>query len=163
MILAKQRGFKWRPGVNVYYGKDHTLHAAKEGIVAFSKDPFVTRGKKTTMHVIEQEIPNRSVMPPPPFMYHPELFPELAKLNPDPESVKIPIKKREAKKSTKSKDPAPEVVQNSRGSTLSEANLQGFLIQRGKASEKSVEARFVESMRLVEEDAGRYLKTHDYF
>jgi large subunit ribosomal protein L27 len=29
-ILARQRGFKWRPGRNTYVGKDHTIHAATE-------------------------------------------------------------------------------------------------------------------------------------
>ena len=29
-ILARQRGFKWHPGKNTYYGKDHTIHSKVE-------------------------------------------------------------------------------------------------------------------------------------
>jgi large subunit ribosomal protein L27 len=29
-ILARQRGFKWHPGLNTYYGKDHTIHSKIE-------------------------------------------------------------------------------------------------------------------------------------
>jgi large subunit ribosomal protein L27 len=27
-IIARQRGFKWKPGKNVIVGKDHTIHSA---------------------------------------------------------------------------------------------------------------------------------------
>ena len=30
-ILARQRGWFWRPGNNTYTGKDQTIHAKKEG------------------------------------------------------------------------------------------------------------------------------------
>jgi hypothetical protein len=36
------------------------------------------------VNVIPTEIPNRKQRPPPPYCYHPELFPELAKNNPKP-------------------------------------------------------------------------------
>jgi large subunit ribosomal protein L27 len=36
-ILVRQRGTKFHPGVGVYMGKDHTLHAAISGIVTFKK------------------------------------------------------------------------------------------------------------------------------
>lgn len=36
-ILVRQRGFKWHPGVNVYSGTDHTLHAKINGYVHFFK------------------------------------------------------------------------------------------------------------------------------
>lgn len=29
-IIARQRGFKWHPGENTYYGRDHTIHAKCE-------------------------------------------------------------------------------------------------------------------------------------
>lgn len=29
-IVARQRGFKWHPGKNTYWGKDHTIHAKCE-------------------------------------------------------------------------------------------------------------------------------------
>ena len=34
-ILVRQRGTKVMPGVNVYAGKDHTLHAKINGLVEF--------------------------------------------------------------------------------------------------------------------------------
>lgn len=36
-IIARQRGNKWWPGVNVGQGKDHTLFALTEGQVTFHK------------------------------------------------------------------------------------------------------------------------------
>ena len=36
-ILVRQRGFKWHPGLNVYSGTDHTLHAKINGYVHFFK------------------------------------------------------------------------------------------------------------------------------
>jgi len=34
-ILVRQRGTKWRPGVGVGVGKDHTIFALTDGTVAF--------------------------------------------------------------------------------------------------------------------------------
>ena len=36
-ILVRQHGFKWHPGLNVYKGKDYTLHAKIDGYVHFFK------------------------------------------------------------------------------------------------------------------------------
>jgi len=36
-ILIRQRGTKWHPGTNVGMGKDHTLFALEQGVVAFRK------------------------------------------------------------------------------------------------------------------------------
>ena len=36
------------------------------------------------MHVIPMEMPNRRFPAPPPFAYHPELFPDFAQKNPEP-------------------------------------------------------------------------------
>jgi len=36
-ILIRQRGTKYHPGENVYMGKDFTLHARVDGVVAFRK------------------------------------------------------------------------------------------------------------------------------
>ena len=36
-IIARQRGTKWHGGMNVYTGKDHTLHSTVE--VSFSHTP----------------------------------------------------------------------------------------------------------------------------
>jgi large subunit ribosomal protein L27 len=59
-ILVRQRGFEWKEGENMYYGRDHTFHAGKEGKVSFSRDPWSVR-RRTHVHVVEQEIPNRYV------------------------------------------------------------------------------------------------------
>ena len=34
-ILVRQRGMKFKPGINVGYGKDYTLFALSDGIVKF--------------------------------------------------------------------------------------------------------------------------------
>lgn len=36
-IIVRQRGTRFHPGDNVYMGKDHTLHAKVDGLVAFKK------------------------------------------------------------------------------------------------------------------------------
>lgn len=36
-IIARQRGTKWHPGLNVGMGKDHTLFATTGGKVAFQR------------------------------------------------------------------------------------------------------------------------------
>ncbi len=36
-IIARQRGTKWHPGVNVGMGKDHTIFAVTGGTVTFQK------------------------------------------------------------------------------------------------------------------------------
>lgn len=88
-IIIRQRGFQWTPGENTYYGKDHTIHAKVEGKIAFTRDPY-RRRKKTYIHVVTGENPNRVMKNPPPFVYHPELFPELAPNNPQPITLEIP-------------------------------------------------------------------------
>ena len=39
-ILVRQRGTKFHPGQNVYAGKDYTLHARVDGVVAFRKRKY---------------------------------------------------------------------------------------------------------------------------
>ena len=96
----KQKGAKYRAGENVHMGKDFTLHASKEGIVKYVKNPW--RDKKSfRVHVIEQELPNTLLPNPPPFVYHPELYPELAKNNPQPSNLPLP----KLKPSTKVRNP----------------------------------------------------------
>lgn len=36
-IIVRQRGTAHNPGENVYIGRDHTLHAAIDGVVKFQK------------------------------------------------------------------------------------------------------------------------------
>jgi large subunit ribosomal protein L27 len=98
-IIVRQRGFKVKAGENVHFGKDHTLHASKEGKIAFTTNPWYPNKKKVFVHVIEQEVPNRKVYPPYPFNYHPELYPELAKNNikAEPLAIKKIVSKKEKK------------------------------------------------------------------
>ena len=49
-ILIRQRGTVHHPGENVGIGKDHTLYALKDGVVAFR------RGKENRSYVSIQEI-----------------------------------------------------------------------------------------------------------
>lgn len=46
-IIARQRGTKWHPGVNVGMGKDHTIFAKIEGHVSFK----TTRNNRTYISV----------------------------------------------------------------------------------------------------------------
>jgi large subunit ribosomal protein L27 len=40
-ILVRQRGTKFKAGVNVGCGRDHTLYALKEGTVNFTSTGFI--------------------------------------------------------------------------------------------------------------------------
>merc|ERR1711957_408816 len=80
-IILRQRGHKWHPGMHVHSGKDHTLHASVEGQAAYTKDKYSYR-KRSRVHMIPMEHPNKRIPIPPPFVFHPELFPELAENNP---------------------------------------------------------------------------------
>jgi len=40
-ILVRQRGTKFKPGVHVVCGRDHTLYALKDGILQFTNSGFV--------------------------------------------------------------------------------------------------------------------------
>lgn len=51
-ILIRQRGMKFKPGLNVGCGKDFTLFALKDGIVKFN----FKRGKKKHINIIEQKL-----------------------------------------------------------------------------------------------------------
>jgi large subunit ribosomal protein L27 len=60
-IIVRQRGFKYKAGENVHFGKDQTLHSSKEGIVKYTRDPTVNY-RRVFVNVVEQEIPNRKVI-----------------------------------------------------------------------------------------------------
>ncbi|MCY4561002.1 MAG: 50S ribosomal protein L27 [Flavobacteriaceae bacterium] len=51
-IIVRQRGTKHHPGVNVYLGKDHTLHSAIEGIVQFRRK----KGNKSFVSVVPRQL-----------------------------------------------------------------------------------------------------------
>jgi len=46
-ILVRQRGTKFKPGIQVGCGKDHTLYALTDGIVNFNRSGFVNIIQKT--------------------------------------------------------------------------------------------------------------------
>merc|ERR1712146_168188 len=98
--ILRQRGFKHHPGKNTYVGKDHTIHAKVEGIVRFER---IRLRKKNHywVHVDPQENPNRTQKYPGPYVYLPELFPELAKKNPPPVEFIVPEKEQKPKKAEK--------------------------------------------------------------
>ncbi len=50
-IIVRQRGTKHNPGRNVGLGRDHTLFALADGIVAFNKG----RDGKSFVHVLPSE------------------------------------------------------------------------------------------------------------
>ncbi|KAL4497383.1 hypothetical protein ABPG72_011318 [Tetrahymena utriculariae] len=88
-ILARQRGFKWHAGKNTYVGKDHTIHSKVEGHVRFEKKYTDTNRKVVTVHVEPGQVRNQYNRPPPPFVYHPELYPERAVNNPAPTNFQV--------------------------------------------------------------------------
>ena len=88
-IIAKQRGYKWHAGTNVYGSKDHSIHSTVEGTVAWSRDRYAYK-KRNRIHVVPRETPNRQFPTPPAFVYHPEMYPELAEMNPAPFNFVIP-------------------------------------------------------------------------
>ncbi|MEM7427316.1 MAG: 50S ribosomal protein L27 [Pseudomonadota bacterium] len=47
-IIARQRGTKWHPGLNVGMGKDHTIFATCAGTVEFKH----SRGNRTYVNVV---------------------------------------------------------------------------------------------------------------
>lgn len=81
-ILVRQRGFKMKPGLNTNTGRDHTIHAKIEGKTKFTKE-YIKGRKVTTVHVLPDKDANRTIRPPLPYCFHPELYPELAKHNPE--------------------------------------------------------------------------------
>ncbi len=51
-IIVRQKGTQYRPGKNAYCGRDFTIHATLDGIVAFSEKQvtkFNGRKEKCTM------------------------------------------------------------------------------------------------------------------
>ncbi len=54
-VLIRQKGYWYRPGLNVHVGKDWTIHASVAGKVAFSRKKFTSftgsRGWATVIHI----------------------------------------------------------------------------------------------------------------
>ena len=45
-IIVRQRGTKFRIGENVYLGKDHTIHAAIDGVIKFTDCIWKSKKRK---------------------------------------------------------------------------------------------------------------------
>lgn len=55
-VLVRQRGSKKRAGEGTYYGRDWTIHAAKDGVVKFKKTKILRfTGKKAPRTIVEVE------------------------------------------------------------------------------------------------------------
>jgi len=74
-ILVRQRGTQYHPGLNVYMGRDHTLHAAVDGSVVFSR----TKNDRRYVSILPANgvdvpvtPPTPPVVPPKPPVLHPE-------------------------------------------------------------------------------------------
>ena len=53
-ILVRQRGSKKIAGKGTFYGRDFTIHAAKDGVVAFKKKQVVRfTGRKAPRTIVE--------------------------------------------------------------------------------------------------------------
>jgi large subunit ribosomal protein L27 len=54
-VLIRQKGYWYRPGRNVLVGKDWTIHAAKDGVVSFSRKKVASfsgsRSWATVVHI----------------------------------------------------------------------------------------------------------------
>ena len=57
-IIVRQKGTKFRPGLNIGMGRDFTLYAEKQGIVTFSRKAITRfdgrRYEKTFVNIEEQ-------------------------------------------------------------------------------------------------------------
>lgn len=52
-VLIRQRGTKFRPGVNVGIGSDHTIFAIKDGIVKFANKKITSfTGQKVERKIV---------------------------------------------------------------------------------------------------------------
>ena len=52
-IIVRQRGTSFRPGKNVGIGKDHTLYALTDGVVAFTDRTYNQKTRKVVNVVSE--------------------------------------------------------------------------------------------------------------
>ncbi|KXZ55442.1 hypothetical protein GPECTOR_3g91 [Gonium pectorale] len=51
MIIVRQRGTKFHPGLNVGLGRDHTLFATGVGIVRVTEQPGMAGRQRRVVHV----------------------------------------------------------------------------------------------------------------
>ncbi len=99
-ILIRQRGWKYKSGLNTFMTRDHTIHSKIEGVVKFTKEYLQLENFKkkiTTIHVVPFINTRRKPKGMHPYLYHPELYPELAKYNSEPTNYYLE-RKQEIKK-----------------------------------------------------------------
>ena len=149
IIQVRQRGFKWKPGENVHVGKDQTIHSSVEGKVYFTDVKFENQPyKRKIINIIKQEIPNRKVVlnkifKPPPYNYHPELYPELAKNNPEIIYLKEPKPKPQKPKSDSYIGKKLETKENFEIIKISDKDFASYV---GKAKDKITNIEIEEEM-----------------
>lgn len=106
-ILVRQRGQKFRPGLNVGIGKDHTLYALEDGEVVFTSRTFNRKTRKIVhVHTGEEVVPQAKAAP----------APEAA-----PEKKAEAAPKKTAKKAEKAAEETAEAVENAAEETKEEA------------------------------------------
>ena len=100
-IIIRQRGTKYHPGENVYLGRDHTVHAKVDGIVAFKR----RRKNRMYVSIIPLDSVDEAVAAPAP-------KPKKAKAAPAPvvEAVKEAAPKKAAKPAAAKKAAAAKIV-----------------------------------------------------
>ncbi len=59
-IIIRQRGTRFHPGDNVYMGRDHTLHAAIDGTVVFTKKRLNRTYVSIQGELVETETPKKA-------------------------------------------------------------------------------------------------------
>lgn len=87
-ILVRQRGTQFHPGENVYMGRDHTLHAAIDGLVVYKRSQ---KDRRYVSVIPFQDVPETPVKPVK------DLKPKgPSKLDPAPAPAEKPAKKAAA-------------------------------------------------------------------
>lgn len=105
-IIIRQRGQKFRPGLNVGMGKDHTLYALTDGEVKFQSRTFNQKTRKI-VNVLSPEELERMEAPAPTKASNAA---KKAAEAPAPEKKAAPKKKKAApKKAKKEEAPVTEV------------------------------------------------------
>jgi len=125
-IIIRQRGTQFHAGDNVYMGRDHTLHAAIDGVVVFKRS-FKDRRFVSVVPVVEvPETPVKPIKKP---------------TNPKLETEAVPAAKP-AKKAAAA--PAEEVVETAVVDTVAEAPVEK------KAAPKKEKGPKLDDLKIVE-------------
>ena len=133
-ILVRQRGTKFHPGDNVYMGRDHTLHAAIDGVVTFK------RGRKNRSFV--------SIMPM-------EIVPETPatvggkklKKREDVKIMDVDTKPQAEKPAPKKKAEAPPVVEETPAAPVAEKAEKA---EKKAAAPKKAKGPKLDDLKVVE-------------